>query len=47
MKTIFINLALIFTLISCANTPEEETGEIRTLKILQEAFKGQKIKYIC
>ena len=42
MKTIFINLALIFTLISCANTPEEETGEIRTLKILQEAFKGQK-----
>ena len=46
VKTFFVNLALIFTLMSCANIPEEETGEIRTLKILKQAFDGKKYSKI-
>lgn len=30
--------AIIFTLASCTNTPELETGEIKTLQILKDAF---------
>lgn len=42
MKTFLIYLALIFTLTSCANTPEEETGEIKTLQLLKQVFDGKK-----
>ena len=42
MKTFLTYLALIFTLTSCANTPEEETGEIRTLQLLKQIFYGEK-----
>ena len=38
MKTFLINFALILTLTSCANTPERETGEIKTLQLLKQAF---------
>ena len=33
------SLALILTLMSCSNTPEMETGEIRTLQLLKLAFE--------
>lgn len=39
MKTLLINFALIFTLTSCTNTPERETGEIKTLQLLKQAFE--------
>ena len=39
MKTFLINFALILTLTSCANTPERETGEIKTLQLLKQAFE--------
>ena len=39
MKTLLINIALILTLSSCANTPERETGEIKTLQVLKQAFE--------
>ena len=39
MKTFLINIALILTLSSCANTPERETGEIKTLQVLKQAFE--------
>ena len=39
MKTLLINIALILTLSSCTNTPERETGEIKTLQVLKQAFE--------
>ena len=33
-------LSFIFTLASCSNAPEMETGEIRTLQLLKKAFEG-------
>jgi len=39
MKTFLINFALILTLTSCTNTPERETGEIKTLQVLKQAFE--------
>lgn len=42
MKTFLINLALILTLTSCTNTPERETGEIKILQLLNEAFEQRK-----
>ena len=38
MKRFIISLAFIFILASCSNTPEMETGEIRTLQLLKKAF---------
>ncbi len=40
MKIFLISLILILTLASCANTPEIETGEIRTLQLLKQAFES-------
>jgi hypothetical protein len=34
----FLNLIIISILASCSNTPELETGEIKTLAILEKAF---------
>lgn len=46
MKTFLISLIIISTLASCANTPEIETGEIRTLQLLKQAFeKSNKPKH--
>ena len=39
IKTFLINFALILTLTSCTNTPERETGEIKTLQLLKQAFE--------
>ena len=39
IKTFLINFALILTLTSCTNTPERETGEIKTLRLLKQAFE--------
>ena len=39
MKTFLINFALILALSSCTNTPERETGEIKTLQVLKQAFE--------
>ncbi|MDG1004920.1 MAG: YjbF family lipoprotein [Emcibacteraceae bacterium] len=38
MKNIFIIFTLISTLASCSNTPELESGEIRTLQFLRDAI---------
>ena len=38
IKKIFRTLALILTLASCSNTPELETGEIKTLQVLKNAI---------
>lgn len=35
----FVYFALIFTLVSCSNTTELETGEIRTFQILRQSFQ--------
>ena len=39
MKKILLTSVLISILTSCSNTPELETGEIKTLAILGKAFK--------
>ena len=39
MKNFLINFAFILTLASCTNTPERETGEIKTLQLLKQAFE--------
>lgn len=39
MKILLVNLALILTLACCSNTSELETGEIKTLQLLKQAFK--------
>ena len=39
MKNLLVHLALILTLISCSNTSELETGEIRTLQLLKQVFE--------
>ncbi|MFL2765841.1 MAG: YjbF family lipoprotein [Paracoccaceae bacterium] len=38
MKKIFVNLTIILILASCSNTPDMETGEIRTLKLIKKTF---------
>ena len=39
MKIFLVNLMLIFTLSSCSNTPDMETGELRTLKLFKQVFE--------
>ena len=41
MSRFFLILVLISVLCSCSNTPELETGEIKTLSLLQQAFQQQ------
>lgn len=41
MSRFLLILVLISVLGSCSNTPELETGEIKTLSILQQAFQQQ------
>ena len=38
VKTFFIKFAFILTLGACSNTPELETGEIKTLQLLKNAI---------
>ena len=38
MNKFLVNLSLIVILASCSNAPDTETGEIRTLQLLKEAF---------
>jgi len=42
MNKLFASLALILILASCSNAPETETGEIRTLQLLKQAFDSSK-----
>ena len=42
MNKFFASLTLILILASCSNAPETETGEIRTLKLLKQAFDSSK-----
>ena len=42
MKNFFESLALVLILASCSNAPETETGEIRTLQLLKQAFDSSK-----
>ena len=39
MKSFFASLTLILMLTSCSNAPEFQTGEIRTLQLLKQAFE--------
>ena len=39
MKKCLLNLALVLIFTSCANAPDMETGEIRTLQMLMQTFK--------
>ena len=39
MKKVLATLALIFTTTSCSNVSELETGEIKTLHLLQKVFQ--------
>lgn len=39
MKKCLINLTLVVIFASCSNTPDMETGEIRTLKMLKQTFE--------
>ena len=38
MNRFFLGLSLILALVSCSNVPETETGEIRTLRLIKNAF---------
>lgn len=38
MRKFIVSLTVIIILASCSNTPELETGEIRTLQLLKKAF---------
>ena len=38
MNKFLVNLSLIVIIASCSNAPDTETGEIRTLQLLKEAF---------
>ena len=38
MNKFLASLSLIFILVSCSNTPDMETGEIRTLQLIKKAF---------
>ncbi len=42
IKTKLKSLTLVFILVSCSNTPELETGEIKTLQILKQSFVKSK-----
>lgn len=42
MNRFFASLALILILASCSNAPETETGEIRNLQLLKQAFDSSK-----
>ena len=42
MNNFFVSLTFILILSSCSNAPEKETGEIRTLQLLKQAFDGSK-----
>ncbi len=45
VKKFLVNLTLIWCLVSCSNTTDLETGEIKTLKVIKSALlqsKGQK-----
>ena len=42
IKIFLTKLAVIFALTSCTNTPDLETGEIRTFQIIKNAFEQQK-----
>ena len=39
MRRFFLNLITILTLISCTNAPELETGEMKTLALLNQAVQ--------
>ncbi len=40
IKKFLLNFALVFTIMSCANAPERETGEIRVLQTLKQAWQN-------
>ena len=40
MTRLFFTCALVFTIVSCTNTTELETGEIKTLKLLRDAINN-------
>lgn len=40
MNKFITSLASMFILASCSNAPETETGEIRTLKLIKDAFEN-------
>ena len=42
IKKFLAKLAVIFALTSCTNTPDLETGEIRTFQMIRNAFEQQK-----
>ncbi len=42
MNKFLASLCLIVILASCSNAPETETGEIRTLKLIKDAFEASK-----
>ena len=42
MNKFFVSLTFILILCSCSNAPETETGEIRTLKLINAAFEGSR-----
>ena len=38
MKKIIANMSLLFSIVACSNSPELETGEIRTLRLLKQVI---------
>ena len=42
MNKLLTSLAFILILASCSNAPETETGEIRTLKLIKDAFEASR-----
>ena len=42
MNKFFASISLIIILASCSNSPETETGEIRTLKLIKRTFEGSR-----
>ena len=48
MNKFFASLFCIVILASCSNTPEMETGEIRTLKLIKDAFEdsGKPVQFM-
>ena len=40
MRKIFANIVMAFMVVSCTNTPELETGEIKSLNLLKQSFEN-------
>ena len=39
MKTLWKSVVLIFIISSCSNSPDMETGEIKTMQLLKQTFE--------